>query len=93
MREIYCYASATVFMCGFVLLVVLHAALGPSQTIAFVFAIYLMTSGALMAALVSCLEPVPKPANHETRQLMSHETEELDEICSRSSTPTDVASA
>ena len=88
MREIYFYVSTAVFMVGFILLIILRVLFEEFTTVMYIVPIYLMVSGAAMAALVSCFEPRRDFVNPETLQLTSHENGERDAISERSSSPT-----
>jgi len=74
-------------MAGLVLLVALHIAFNTFTVVMYIVPIYLMVSGAAMAALVSCFAPIPDSEHHETRQLMSLETGSCAGSSSRSSSP------
>lgn len=93
MREIFFYISTAVFMFGFMLLLVFKVVFTELSVLMYIVPIYLMVSGAAMAALVSCFEPRRDSANHETRQLMFRGSEQLDATSERSSSPIDEAIA
>lgn len=93
MREILFYISTAVFMIGFMLLLVFKVVYGDLRALMYIVPIYLMVSGAAIAALVSCFEPRRDSENHETQQLVSRESEQHDAISVRSSSPIDEAIA